>query len=163
MSILLAQKGFSSPSILLMVQFIAYKVRLVAQGFTHILGFNFTHIFSPLVKASTVHIVLSLAVMNNWPLQQLDVNNIFCMVFWVSQFIWSSLPVIRIFDFPLMFVFLKRPFTNLSRQLGHGSIGSAHSCLHSNSSIVRATPPCSYFTRIHLPFTYFCISMTSSS
>lgn len=54
-----------------------YKARLVAQGFTQILGFYFTHTFSPIVKASTVRIVLVLAVMNNWPLRQLDVNNIF--------------------------------------------------------------------------------------
>lgn len=52
-----------------------YKARLVAQGFTQVLGFGFTHTFSPVVKASTIRIVLALVVMNNWPLHQLDVNN----------------------------------------------------------------------------------------
>lgn len=47
-----------------------YKTRLVAQDFTQVTGFNFTHTFSPVVKVSTVR-------MNNWPLHHLDVNNVF--------------------------------------------------------------------------------------
>ncbi|GJW03741.1 retrovirus-related pol polyprotein from transposon RE1 [Tanacetum coccineum] len=54
-----------------------YKARLVAQGFTHIPGLDYSHTFSPVVKASTVRIVLSLAVLNNWSLHQLDVKNAF--------------------------------------------------------------------------------------
>ena len=54
-----------------------YKARLVAQGFTQIPGLDFSHTFSPVVKASTVRIVLSLAVINNWKLHQLDVKNAF--------------------------------------------------------------------------------------
>lgn len=54
-----------------------YKARLVAWGFTQILGFNFTHTFSPIVKALTVRVVLSLIVMNNWLLCQLDMYNAF--------------------------------------------------------------------------------------
>ncbi|KAJ0836346.1 putative RNA-directed DNA polymerase [Helianthus annuus] len=54
-----------------------HKARLVAQGFTQIPGIDFSHTFSPVVKASTVRVVLSLAVINKWPLHQLDVNNAF--------------------------------------------------------------------------------------
>ncbi|KAJ0860505.1 putative RNA-directed DNA polymerase [Helianthus annuus] len=54
-----------------------HKARLVAQGFTQISGLDFNHTFSPVVKASTTRIVLSLAVINRWTLRQLDVNNAF--------------------------------------------------------------------------------------
>ncbi|KAK9067609.1 hypothetical protein SSX86_011720 [Deinandra increscens subsp. villosa] len=54
-----------------------YKARLVAQGFTQIPGIDYSHTFSPVVKASTVRVVLSLAVLHKWRLHQLDVNNAF--------------------------------------------------------------------------------------
>ncbi|KAJ9554025.1 hypothetical protein OSB04_018070 [Centaurea solstitialis] len=54
-----------------------YKARLVAQGFSQIPGLDFSQTFSPVVKASTVRVVLSLAVINQWKLHQLDVNNAF--------------------------------------------------------------------------------------
>ncbi|KAJ0494958.1 putative RNA-directed DNA polymerase [Helianthus annuus] len=54
-----------------------YKARLVAQGFTQVPGLDFFHTFSPVVKASTIRVVLSLATIYNWQLRQLDVNNAF--------------------------------------------------------------------------------------
>ncbi|KAJ9556147.1 hypothetical protein OSB04_010761 [Centaurea solstitialis] len=54
-----------------------YKARLVAQGFSQTPGLDYSHTFSPVVKASTVRVILSLAVINKWNLHQLDVNNAF--------------------------------------------------------------------------------------
>ncbi|KAL7613342.1 hypothetical protein Lser_V15G09609 [Lactuca serriola] len=53
------------------------KARLVAQGFTQVPGQDYSHTFNPVVKASTVRIVLSLAMIHKWPLHQLDVKNAF--------------------------------------------------------------------------------------
>lgn len=54
-----------------------HKARLVAQGFSQIPSFNFTHTFSHVVKASTVRIILSFAVMRSWPHHQINVKNVF--------------------------------------------------------------------------------------
>lgn len=51
-----------------------YKARSVVQGFTQILGFSYSHTFSPVVRATTVRIVLALAVIRKWPLHQLDIK-----------------------------------------------------------------------------------------
>ena len=54
-----------------------HKARLVAQGFSQVPGLDFSHTFSPVVKAATVRTVLTLAITNGWHLRQLDVNNAF--------------------------------------------------------------------------------------
>ncbi|XP_068663093.1 uncharacterized mitochondrial protein AtMg00810-like [Aristolochia californica] len=46
-------------------------------GYTEIPGLDYTDTFSLVVKATTVWVVLSLAVTNKWPLHQLDVKNAF--------------------------------------------------------------------------------------
>ena len=42
-----------------------YKARLVAKGFHQTQGIDFNETFSPVVKASTVKVILSLAVLNH--------------------------------------------------------------------------------------------------
>ena len=54
-----------------------YKARLVAKGFHQQAGSDFTETFSPVVKPVTVRTVLTIAVSNKWPIQQIDVNNAF--------------------------------------------------------------------------------------
>ena len=53
------------------------KARYVAKGFNQVAGLDFQETFSPVIKHSTVHLVLSLATMNGWSLRQLDVKNAF--------------------------------------------------------------------------------------
>lgn len=67
------------------------KARLVAQGFTQIPGFDFHSTFSPVVKAATVRVVLSLSVMHSWPLHQLDVKNAFLNGY-ISETIYMEQP-----------------------------------------------------------------------
>ncbi|XP_024039375.1 uncharacterized protein LOC112098012 [Citrus clementina] len=54
-----------------------YKARLVAKGFQQIMGVNCFETFSPVIKPATVRVILSLAVMNQWKIRQVDVNNAF--------------------------------------------------------------------------------------
>ena len=54
-----------------------YKARLVAKEFIQILGLDFNETFSPVVKAATIRIIITLAVNNDWLLRQVDINNAF--------------------------------------------------------------------------------------
>lgn len=52
-----------------------YEAHLVAKGL--IKQLNFEETFSPVLKPTTIHVMLSLSVNQGWNLRQLDVNNVF--------------------------------------------------------------------------------------
>jgi len=54
-----------------------YKARLVAKGFKQRYGIDYEDMFSPVVKAATIRLILSIVVSKGWSLRQLDVQNAF--------------------------------------------------------------------------------------
>ncbi|KAG8477605.1 hypothetical protein CXB51_030323 [Gossypium anomalum] len=56
-----------------------YKARLVAKGYSQIPGVDFTDVFSPVVKHSSIRALLGIVAMHDLELEQLDVKLHFCM------------------------------------------------------------------------------------
>ncbi|KAL4559971.1 hypothetical protein LXL04_032119 [Taraxacum kok-saghyz] len=54
-----------------------YKARLVAKGYSQIPGIDYTDIYSPVVKHTSIRVLLGLVASNDYELEQLDVTTAF--------------------------------------------------------------------------------------
>jgi hypothetical protein len=50
-----------------------YKARLVEKRFKQQYGIDYEDTFIPVIKATTIRVILSLAISRGWPLRQFDV------------------------------------------------------------------------------------------
>ena len=54
-----------------------YKAHLVAKGFLQEGGIDYHETFSPVIKVTTIRLLLSLAISKKWHIRQLDLSNAF--------------------------------------------------------------------------------------
>src|SRR5882724_6526766 len=57
-----------------------YKACLVAQGFTQTLGIDYNETFAPVSKFASTHVILALAAIHDWEVDQVDVKNTYLNV-----------------------------------------------------------------------------------
>lgn len=54
-----------------------YKAHVVSKGFNQTLSIDYFETFCPIVKPSTIRIVLFLAIFSTWLIRQLDIHYVF--------------------------------------------------------------------------------------
>jgi Reverse transcriptase (RNA-dependent DNA polymerase) len=54
-----------------------YRAQLVAQGYSQIPSIDYDDTFAPIVKMSSIRVVLLFAACHGWPAHQMDVKSIY--------------------------------------------------------------------------------------
>ena len=67
------------------------KSRLVAKGYTHKHGIDYTVVYAPIARIETIRIIVALTAQRNWNIFQLDVKSTFYYDVMVTQINYPSL------------------------------------------------------------------------
>lgn len=101
--------------------FARQKACLVARGFNQVEGLDFHETYSPIIKFTTVQLILAIEVTKKWCLHQLHINNAFLHDNLEEKVYMShNHPATRIQPSPIMFVCCIDLFIAfINRQLTH--------------------------------------------
>ncbi|KAK9089364.1 hypothetical protein Scep_028446 [Stephania cephalantha] len=101
-----------------------YKARLVAKGFKQMPGIDFDETYSPVVKASTIRVILTVAVQFGWSIRQLDINNAFLNGSLIED-VYTNQPlgfVDKLSASYSLYASCTRPYMGCDKRLEHGLI-----------------------------------------
>ena len=68
---------FKKKERILGAEFVRYKARLVAKGYSQLECVDFNEVFSPVVKHTSIHVLLAMVAWFDLELEQLDVKTVF--------------------------------------------------------------------------------------
>lgn len=92
-----------------------YKARLVTKGYAQFEGLDYNETFAPVAKFDSIRAILSLAAINDWELQQMDVKTAFLHGELDEDIYMEQAPTILYLDRKTLFITCKSLFPALNK------------------------------------------------